>query len=385
MKIIYLSGGLVSVYDSQVLAYLDYLVEQSHEVYLLQGYASENEKNILKQKQSTHCGINIIWYKSKPVYPFFEFFKEKNIYKAITTILNYHDAIIHVRSEIEGYLLKKIALKNKLNNPILIDIRGVVCEEFKYKIIYASGIRRLLFRLQQKYMQRCTNYLFSPDNLKIGITSVSPLINKYIMEHYKNYNHTLFLHPNITSKQFIYDEKERQYIRRKYGIEEKDVLAICSTAGNAVWQKDSLVINKLIDLGVKVINLSKKDPNIKGCVTISVPFSDMPKMLSAADIAILWRDNTFMNNSASPSKFSEFATMGLYVIHNKSVVVATDYIKSTGAGMLVENVDDIKNIPSSEFFYKNRKEWIIQGNKKFGINELGKSYLETYDKIKSSL
>lgn len=381
MKIIYISGGLVSVYDSQVLALLDYLSEQGNDVYLVQGYKNQEEKQILQSKHAGHNGINVVWYRSAPVYPFYDNKKIRGLYSMITSIPNYKDAVIHVRSEIEGTYVKKLAIRYKLDMPILIDLRGMVCEEFKYKLLFAKGFRKLTYKFQQWYMQNNTDFLFSPDNLRIGYTAVSPQINEYVRTNYPANNHPLFFHPNIAGKQFVFSKELRKQIREKYGIKESELLAICSTAGNSVWQKDFMVIQRLLDLGVKVINLSKKDPGIAGCITTTVPFSEMPAFLSAGDIAVLWRDNTFMNNSASPSKFSEFAAMGLYVIHNSSVGVATKYIEDSGAGMLVNEIEEIRLPDDYCEIFLNREKWVKEGLSRFGVDFLGDSYIHSYKSL----
>ena len=110
-------------------------------------------------------------------------------------------------------------------------------------------------------------------------------------------------------------------------------------------------------------------------ISTIVPFSQMPAMLSAADIAVLWRDDTFINQSASPSKFSEFAAMGLYVIHNGSVAVATQYLKESGAGLIVRDMAEICNLPSLQYLHNHRAKWIADGKKAFGVMEIGCSLL----------
>lgn len=381
MKIVYLASGNVSVYDSQVLSLLDFLVEQNHEVFLVQGYKDEKERYALQKKQDNHLHIPVIWYQNVPTYPFYEIIKIRRIYEALTSIPNFEDAIIHVRGSYVGFVMKKILQKYHLRNSLLVDIRGAFNSEYEYKISNQKGLRKLLLKIQKSYINKCWDYLFSPDNLKIGITSVSPLINDYLQKKYPSNNHKMYFHPNISGRQFVFDEQSRKDIRNKYQIGENDILAICATGGNSIWQKDYQVIQKLIASGAKVINLSKVESGIDGCVTTTVPFSDMPKMLSAADVAVLWRDDDFLNNAASPSKFSEFAAMGLYVIHNKSVKVASDYIGSSGAGQLVDCVDNI-NLPCTLDLRKNREKWCQNGLLFFGIDNLGASYLNVYRELR---
>lgn len=379
--VIYVSCGDVSVYDSQIVALISHLQQIGVKVTLLQGYKSQAEKSILEKKLSSHGAIPTVWMNILSVYRIYESQNIKNLYNAIISIEGYQDAVFHVRNEYMGYLMKRLFQKHKLNLPLLIDIRGVIYEELLYKQSLQKGIRKLLSNIQRSYFKKCYEYLFSEDSMKIGITSVSSMINDYIKEHYPSCRYTMVVHPNISGSQFRYDESKRETIRQRYNIGENDILAICSSGGNAVWQKDYMVVKSMLDLGVKVLNLSKKDVGIEGCMTVSVPFSDMPGILSAADMAILWRDNTFINNSASPSKYSEFASMGLFVIHNRTVKVAEEHIMRSGAGILVDKVEDIHSLPSKQELSNQRENWIAQGIAFFGVESIVKSYLSTYDNL----
>lgn len=381
MKLIYIATGDVSVYESQVLELLTFLKEELDEVVLLQGYSNEEERKILLEKHSRHTQIKTIWFKNYPTYPFYEKKRIKSIYAALKQVGGLEDAVLHVRSECTGYILKRTVKKYNLEIPILIDIRGVVYEELKYKIPLVKGKRKFLSLIQKWYIKKCYNRLFCKDEARIKLSSVSPLINEYIKVNYPKCNYEMQLHPNIAGTLFEYSPERRMQIRKELGYGDKDIVAICSTAGNAIWQKDYLVVEHLAKMGIKIINLSKNKLNLDNVTTMTVKFTDMPAYLSAADIAVLWRDNTFMNNSASPSKFSEFAAMGLYVIHNKSVENAIRHIKENGSGILVDNIQEIKELPLAEEFAVKRKEWIKAGKKKFDISVLGHSYIALYKKL----
>lgn len=379
--VIYVCVGDVSVYESQVLELLNYLQSREIKVTLLQGYKSDEEKKKLEKKLSNHPPIPTVWMKSFSAYPFFKKKMVDSLYQGISSIEGYHEAMFHVRSEYVGYVMKHTFQEYGLNLPMLIDIRGIICEELKYKQKQLKGKRKLLSFIQSLYLKSCYKKLFSPDNMRIAISSVSSAINDYIGTNYPSCKYQKVVHSNIAGRQFVFDEGKRGEIRQRYGIADNEVLAVCSTGGNAVWQKDHLVVKRLVEMGIRVINLSKNEIGIDGCVTTTVPFTEMPAMLSAADVAVLWRDDTFMNNSASPSKFSEFAAMGLYVIHNKTVQVAVEHIQSTSAGCLVNNVEEINALPSYEELQRQRQQWIDAGLSSFGVDGLGDSYIRKYDEI----
>lgn len=381
LRIVYLAGGDVSVYESQVLDLLCFIKDKVKELILLQGFKSVEEKQKLQSKMSNFPYINTIWYKTYPLYSIYENATIKSLNSAIKKIENFEECIYHVRGESVGYLFKKICINDNLKLRTLIDIRGVLLEELKYKYACVPLVRKILCRIQYQYLKRCYNHLFNKDDYPIKITSVSPLINDYIREHYPQSRYEMLFNPNIAGERFIYSPSKRIELRRKLGFNDDDVVAICSTGGNAAWQKDRLMINSLVEKGVKVVNLSKATLDLDNVVSKIVPFSEMPNYLSVADIAILWRDDTFMNNSASPSKFSEFACMGLYVIHNNSVEVATKHIVDSGAGLLLKSVDEDFELNDIGFYSKMRSYWIEKGLQTFGIEYIGNSYLSIYDTL----
>ena len=386
MKVVYISKGDVSVYESQVLELLSFLKGEVDEVILLQGYMSEKEKQTLQEKHSRHTPIKTIWFKSYHSYAIYYNKWIDSAYTALKEVGDLKDVVLHIRGEHTGYLVKRMMQKYNLNIPMLIDVRGVVLEELKYVTSLSKGLKKkILLRIQKWDFNKCYRRLFKKDEMKIKISSVSPLINDYLKKNYPNCNYEMLFHPNIAGRQFEYSAEERSRIRKELGFSDKDIVAICSTAGNAVWQKDYLIVEHLSKMGIKVINLSKNKLGLENVTTMTVKFTDMPAYLSAADIAVLWRDDTFMNNSASPSKFSEFAAMGLYVIHNNSVANAINHISKSGSGILVNDINKIKGLPTAEEFARNRKEWIKCGKEQFGIEMLGKSYIETYRKLIKSI
>ena len=110
-----------------------------------------------------------------------------------------------------------------------------------------------------------------------------------------------------------------------------------------------------------------------------MPFQDVPKYLSAADIGILWRDRTFINYSASPSKLSEFAASGLFIINNGSVNIAEEYIEKSGAGLIIEDMHDLNSNQIELIKQQNRIKNAISGQKIFGVEAIGSSYLNYYE------
>ena len=100
--------------------------------------------------------------------------------------------------------------------------------------------------------------------------------------------------------------------------------------------------------------------------------------MPAADIGILWRDRTFINYSASPSKLSEFAASGLFIIHNGSVNIAEEYIEKYGAGVIIEDMSNLNTNQIELIKQQNRIKNAISGQNMFGVNAIGNSYINLY-------
>jgi hypothetical protein len=378
--VVYVCSGDVSVYESQVLELLQYYIEyKSLDVLLVQGYSSRNEKDNLERKLANYPSLisRLIWFRTYPVYSIFERFHLHSIKKAFLSIPNLKKYVIHVRAEFTGYLTQKAIRELGCGNKIIVDFRAIVLEELRYKLSSHSSnlLRKMLILLQKKYSERFYKTFLSRQDYNLTISSVSPAINEYIMQKYPQCLYPLAVNPNIAGKQFSYSEVERFQVRKELNIPEDALVAICATGSNAIWQKDEETIGALIKRGVIVINLSKNEANTIGCITTRVPFVQMPAYLSASDMAVLWRDHDFINWSASPSKLSEFAAMGLWIIHNKSVSNAVDYVQTTNDGCLV---DDVSQIDLSGYSGNLRKERISRGARTFSVEAIADSYISMY-------
>lgn len=384
MKLIYVCSGDSSVFESQVLELLQFHIEKFNmDVLLIQGFLNEKEKKNITKKISNYLKIETIWVRNYPVYPIFRKKMIKNYTKGILKATDLENAIIHVRGDYMGAIIKQILVKNNLFCPLLVDSRGLILEELKYKMKTQSVLAKLKSVIQLLYIKNMQRELLKHKNGHVmWISSVSEGINENLKLLTKpNSNIEFLCHPNIAGKKFVYDEKDRIEIRKRYNFKKDDKIAIMVTGGNSVWQKDIETLSNLITKGFKIINLSKVDPKIEGCITMFVPFEEVPRILSAADIGLLFREKVLLNFVASPSKLSEFAKMGLYIFHNKSVNIACDYIENSKNGLLIESKVDLLKIDHSEIDLNNRELRIEKGTKYFGVESIGASYIKAYEQM----
>lgn len=383
MKLIYIAGEDVSVLESQVLELLAYFIKEfNYDVFLIQGYHTEHERKNLEVKLSRYKMIPVTWVKIPLNRPYYYKKQIDVFYKALESIPGYQEAIIHARCEHFGTIFKLLIKKYHLPNSLLIDVRGIDYEEQKFVIKNDRFLRRIKVFIGKFVTLYSYKLLYGTPQKNVYLTFVSPKMVEYIKQKYPQCSHPMFVNMNIAGSQFEFSLEKRKLIRQKYNVKDNELLAICSTGGGDIWQRDSTIIKGLIEKGIRVINLAKKDPNIRGCITTKVPFSEMPSYLSAGDIAILWRDNTFMNQSASPSKFSEFAVMGLYVVHNKSVYIAEKYIRENNAGELIDSIEELQ-IDSTILMNRNKR--CESGKRLFSIKSIGLSYNNIYQTMLNKL
>ena len=346
------------------------------------------ERNeLLKKLEPYKNYVDTVWFRFYPVYRFYHKKVKKSIYKALCSLDGYERAVIHARDEPMGAILMELKREGIINNPILTEFRASGTIEMPYYLTHASIKRKILSWFMNDYFKHTDNVMFDQSPLKgVAVTSISPTINAYFKEKYPTTWMPFYWNPNVAGDVFIFSAEKRQEVRRKLGFADNDVIVICSTGGNGRWQQDYMAIPYLLKAGFKVINLTKHQVNIPGVVTMIVPFNEMPAMLSAADAAILWRERTMLNQSASPSKFSEFAAMGLCVIHNKSVDVAAEYIKETGNGFLVDEMTEINAELCNQVKLKMKDREMIAtvGREFFGIEKVASTYISAYKDVESS-
>lgn len=388
MRIFYVCTVNVSVLESQVYELLKYYKKSGNDVVYLQGWRNKKERHSLITKSTPYNKyFQPVWYRNYPCYGFFHLITKKNICKALYSIEGFQDAIIHARDEHIGEMLMELKTEGRISNPVLCEFRGVGSIEMSYRINKMSFTRKVLSWLTLKYFERIEDGIFKRSDVSgCAVSSVSPTINAYFKNKYPSSQMPTLWNPNVAGEIFQFSVESRREMRSKLGFEDEDVIVVCSTGGGGQWQQDYLVIPYLIKAGFKVINLSKFKVEIPGVITMTVPFREMPAMLSAADSAVLWRERTMLNISASPSKFSEFATMGLCVIHNKSVDVATNYIRQSGNGFLLDDMSEINADLRTAIRGKMsiRSKIAQDGFRLFGIENVAMVYQNAYMHIKSN-
>ncbi len=375
MVLIYVNPGNSSVMKAQVISLLNRYsgIRIFDEIILLQGYKNRNEKDsILPKLKGTR--YKIVWFKRYPGFTWFKPLSYWALKKCINSLnIKAQETILHVRGEIYGSFVAKFRDRHKNSFNLLVDIRGFILEEYEEYYQYSN--------LLKKNKQRNALNAYSILKKNIPITVVSESLKAYLISRHKFNSNYISVHSNIADNIFLYSEDLRINVRNQLNIDEDTLVAICSTGGGALWQKDRDVIEKMLSLDIHVINLSPIEVNIPGVINKFVTFEEVPSYLSAADIAVLWRDKSIINQVASPSKFSEFAVNGLFTIHNGTIDLVTNYINNTGLGIIIDSIENLNLTRIKNKLDYNRSNASINGYNHFGIDKISDNYIDIYKNI----
>lgn len=370
-RLIYVSSPYTgAVVEGQVYELLEYYKQQDwfEDVLLLQSFEGSTDKqkaSKILEKFSFRC--KFFW--QNPYYP--HLFR-----KSISSMQEVMDGevkdntVFHVRGGSRAYYVRS-ALPEVYNHLLILDeFRGLSSNELAYAKA-GSFVERCKTRIRNYQINKC-NRLMQKDE-HIVYTAVSPLLRQMESSEEGFDINKISVHPNIAASYFKYDPNKRKSIRKDLGLSDDQILVVTSSGESGAWQKDLDIIDALTGKGYYVLNLSKKPIDKPNVISRFVPHKEMPAYLSASDAALLWRDDVPLNHVASPSKFSEFAVMGLYVIHNKTVDIATRFIKDNNCGQLVNNPSEIV-LDGSLFTDQERQQRCDAGYNMFSIDYIAKSY-----------
>jgi len=368
--LIYFCNGISSVFDSQVITLLKAIQDKNifKKTYLFLGIRNEKQKNEFLTREA-HPEIEIVFFKSYPNYPFFNFFNRKSIKNALKSqSINLKEVIFHTRGEMLVCYLGKILGANYYKN-ILPDVRGASVEEIE-EFADSNEVLKSLKILNNKKAIRSVNKFH-----KISVVSYS--LKEYLINNYNIDQEKIVVTPCLAGPDFRYDDVIRESTRNEMNLSKEDKVIVFSSGGLANWQNVS-VLTKLAEKGFKVLNLSKKNISHRNVINRFNNYNEMPHYLNAADVAIIWRNESIVNKVASPVKFSEFVCCGLPVISNRSVDMISEFITRNMCGLLLESIDDLDMNTINNFNQNDRKRISESAILNFGIDTIVNQYLKTY-------
>ena len=356
--------------EGQVYELLEYYKQQDwfEDVLLLQSYEGEQDRHkaeeILK-KFTFRC--KLFW--QNPYYPHLQRKSIASMREVMAAEVK-ENTVFHVRGGSRAFYVREALAKEYKDLLILDEFRGLSSSEMAYTSA-ASLTERIKSWVRNRQIQKCYRKMQADD--RIVYTAVSPLLREIVAKEEGFDINRITIHPNIAAAYFKYDKEQRAAIRKELGIADDQILVVTSSGESGAWQKDLDIIDTLTAKGNIVLNLSKKTIDKPNVISRFIPHKEMPLYLSACDAALLWRDDVMLNNVACPSKYSEFAVMGLYVIHNKTDDIVTRFIQDNDCGQLVRLPSEI-SLKAGCFAERERARRCESGHRVFSIEMIAESY-----------
>jgi hypothetical protein len=183
---------------------------------------------------------------------------------------------------------------------------------------------------------------------------VSNVLKKYLIDSYDIDNNKFILYPCLAdSSKFFFDSSIRKVYREKLGYSETDIVILYAGGINSKWHMSNFIFNffnesSLQNENFKFLFLSadlnaiestlEQFPNLKKqCTFLKVENSEVSNYLNASDFGTLFREDTIMNNVASPTKFAEYMLCGLPTIISENVGDYSNYVDENNFGFIIKN------------------------------------------------
>lgn len=249
---------------------------------------------------------------------------------------------IYSRSIASSQIANKLAMQ--CNAIAVLDMRAALSEEVK--------LRRKNTILRYYYMRYVEKIeLKKADKL----TCVSHNLKMYI-ENISGRQKVAVIPCCFDKKKFKFDVVARKKLRKSLGF-NNDQKVICYSGGLSNWQRiDDIIFLyekiskqtqgfKFLFLTRESTQLQLKLDNSTLCRTSymikSCQHDDVYRYLSAADAGIIMREDTIVNNVASPIKIAEYMACGLPVILTRGIGDASDLISENNLGLLLVDSPDM--------------------------------------------
>lgn len=350
-----------SVFDSQVIGFLrkisgnkkikiNFIGFENLKIYIFKNKYLRDKKKIL-----CDLGMEVFFYPRVPGLT--------GIYLNILLILiRFYLSLFIKKNKIvfhtRGNKSALIACKIKRILPflkIIYDSRGVESEEYLYskrlskkKNSYLSSREMNIFhKLKgiEEYVVKNSDKVFA----------VSNELRKYYLKKYRISKDKIYVIPCCIDKSvFYFDEKIRKRVRDNYNLNDKLVLVYCGSMH--LLQKPEIILkffkevyklDKKVFLLILTHNLERAEKFIQAenifmesCKVLSLDHNKIPPLLNASDIGIIFREKNLVNRVASPTKFAEYISCGLYTVLTDGIGDISDMIVKKNIGEVVKSLKD---------------------------------------------
>jgi len=250
-----------------------------------------------------------------------------------------------------GLLGKEMAFLKRLPGPrvtFLFDARAASAEENRYAAIKTGNFRLKKYRKIAHIAY--TEYI----TLSVAdrVFAVSDNLMAYFESAYRTGRDKYVPYPCLSDhRKFYYSEEIRAEQRKELSIPEGRKVVLYSGGLSEEWHvaADMFRVFRVLmhtDPGIRFLILSRDQKGLqkyrsmypelfRNVTAVSAANEEVFRYLNAADFGILFRENTPMNNVASPTKFAEYLLCGLPVIISEGVGDYTEFTRSEGCGYVL--------------------------------------------------
>jgi len=322
-----------SVFQSQVLQpLLKHRKENPYQPIMILSFEKQKIDIDKLQKIISNLAVKIIIKKRPFFFPLW--FAQKVLRDFLHMIPEYQ---LLARGPYAGYICLKVA--DTRCEKITIQVRGLVAQEYRFTHQKNSFLLQLIHFLRFKRLQKVEHYCFAYTKSNLEIQAVSPAMKEYLVKTYRTDQKkiTLATHDIPQKIQPAQVAQWKKEIRELLYIPE-DAYVYCYNGSAKPWQCIDKVIAYFKAEMAKneecfLLILTQDYTMIKDMIAqhmipenkytiITVEHNDIYKYLSAADAGILFRDEHIINWVSRPTKLLEYQSVGLKIIHNKTVAYA---------------------------------------------------------------
>jgi len=354
MNVLYISDANSTVIESQVIGLINALKSGNINITLLISGKHDALKNL-----NTSYKV----YKNFPALPVLHWLTVVSLYLALRNVER--STIIHLRTERCLRYLKILGFTK-----LYVDFRGLGLEETS---LYKAEGSRILYKARVCY-HKARRASLSKSSYHANY--ISPYLKNHLNLSCNVQSYTMI--PSLVSDNFSFNLSGRMTIRKSLGIGEDEIVVVFSTSMIGKWQNNFEELLDHLDPNIWLLNLSRKEVNRPRTINKFLPYSEVGKFLSVADIGILIRSNDIVNNVSLPVKAVEYLSNGLHVFSNGSVPTLKYYADQKG--MYLNSLEHIAKFKTNlDERFLNASHW----HEFFGEKNIAQKYISQYKKIGS--
>ena len=343
--------------QTQVLPYLRQIRDGGAKVSILTFEPNPKEKwtkQQVEEERSKLADEGIDWhfltYHKRPTVPATLFDLLCGIYFTWKFIRREKVDVLHARVQLPT-LIGAIARKFSRHKPkIIFDIRGFFPEEYTDGGIWKENgwLYKMVKRNEKWLLKEADGFVILTEKAR------QILFPESAATGFDKFGRPVEVIPCCVdlSRFSTANKTSRDEMRKKYNLENRQVITYTGSLGSwylademadliqAAREKDNSTFALILTQSAPEImaeRLKKRGFADKDFLVTKVPHSEIPKYLSAADIAISFIKPCFSKLSSSPTKIAEYLASGLPIITNRGVGDVAEMIEKHQTGAVVED------------------------------------------------